>query len=139
MRALLAKVVRDGARRCAVAVVSVLRRVTGRRVAVANVGVLIGGPLDGGELAPAARPGFVWVSAKQQTMASSGRPRFAAYVKPAKGRALYRNVGDDTFLYAGHSYALCSCGGYNDIGEGERNPRCQLCDAPLTRPSDLLV
>lgn len=94
-------------------------------------GRLVGGPLDGGTLAPAARSVFVWVS-------RSDAGSLRGYGTPGRDRLLYRSQGGtnkhETFLFAGHTHARCGgCGGYNELGEGESKPRCELCGAGLTK------
>lgn len=90
-------------------------------------GELIGGPLDGMRMGPGNRPNFIWV-------ALAGRG-VRVHEAPTGRRHLYRSVGrtngTEAFVFAGHTHRLCECGGYNEIGEGERNPRCELCGAAL--------
>lgn len=89
--------------------------------------LLIGGPLDGGQLSGArSRPNFLWITGSLK-----------AFVAPGSRRHLYRflglRAGRDLYLYAGHTHRCCSaCGGFTEIGEGERNPKCELCGTSLT-------
>lgn len=91
---------------------------------------LLGGPLDGVELPAGSRPTFLHIHGGQDDR----NPR--CFQLPGDGRHLYRaygtELGFEMFLFAGHTHRLCdNCGGFNEIGEGERNPRCQLCDTSL--------
>jgi hypothetical protein len=98
-------------------------------------GALVGGPLDGQDLAAGTRPTFIFVAGGQ---GSDGRHRDPRVFKlPGNDRYLYRSLvveGDtEVFIYAGHTHRHCDgCGGFNEVGEGERNPSCQLCGTSLT-------
>lgn len=91
---------------------------------------LVGGPLDGQRLSPSSsRPPFIWV-------AQAGRG-VRVHGEPTAKRHLYRSIGrakfGEVFIYAANTHRLCECGGYNEVGEGEKTPHCELCGEPLLR------
>jgi hypothetical protein len=89
---------------------------------------LVGGPLDGATVAPQTG-GFVW--------AQAGGKGVRCFQARAAGRLLYRRAGDGKWLYAGYTHAVCSgCEGFNEVGEGERDPKCELCGSALERLPD---
>jgi hypothetical protein len=115
-------------------------------VAKANRVQLVGGPLDGHEIAP--RPGkYAWVAGKLHIGNLVGLrplPGKAAHFlrggsassRPRDRSALYEDAGGGVLLYAGHRRYLCDCGAYHGKAEGGREKRpCALRPVAPERPT----
>ena len=89
--------------------------------------LLVGGPLDGETVSASQSANYVWVQL-------TGRGQARCYSTPQAGRHLYRlihRVRPYKYLYAGHTHALCECGGIAGINAAK--PKCPLCGEPLTQ------
>lgn len=83
---------------------------------------LSGGPLDGIRVRLRSRRAFLWVDV---------RPPHACLTGPRRHSVLYRQTVVGTYLYAGHTHALCGdCGAYVERVDGHV-VSCSLCGGAL--------
>lgn len=82
----------------------------------------IGGPLDGHQVALRSCWSFLWIDTRK------GHIR---YRQPGRHRALYRRMTTSTYLYAGHTHALCGgCGAFHERVDGHVTT-CSCCGGRL--------
>lgn len=91
---------------------------------------LVDGPLDGMAMSLRRRPEFLWV---EVLCDEHGMPvRSGCFTGPGPERVLYRlGRAKGTYVYAGHSHALCGgCGAFVERLDGHV-AECSLCGTSL--------